>query len=85
MKVGKRYYIISHAYYHYIGEVTKVKTDRLVSLTNVVQVISSQRNWTDFFSKGIQNGDNYHIIGDMPNCQVINSYEWPHEIPKERK
>ena len=84
MKVGQKYYIITHAYYHVVGEVTAVISPKLVSLKNVVLVYSSSRSWTDFFKSGFAKGDRFDVTTDMANCSVINAWDWPHPIPKEK-
>jgi hypothetical protein len=82
MEIGKTYYVISHAYFHYIGTVEKIISDRLVSLTNVVQVHSSSKSWTEFFKQGIDSKDRFDLMPNMPCCNVINALEWGHPLPK---
>ena len=64
MEVGKKFYIIAHAYWHVIGEVVEVVGPKTVVLRNVVYVYSSRKNWTEFFKKGIGTGDTYDIWPD---------------------
>ena len=85
MEVGKKYYIISHAYFHYIGTVTRIITPKMVSLADVVAIHSSQRSWTDFFRDGMKTNDRFDVVPDMPQCSVINSYEWHHSVLRNKK
>lgn len=81
MKVGQRYYIISHAYYHYVGEVTEVNPNGVV-MRNVCQVHRCQRGWTEFFRTGFGKDTTYDVLPDGGGYNVINYWPWPHEIPR---
>ena len=80
MEVGKKYYVISHAYYHYVGEVVQVNP-RTVVLRNVVQVHGCERGWTEFFAEGFKADTRYDVLPDGSGLSVINYFPWPHEIP----
>ncbi len=80
MKVGGKYYIISHAYFHYLGEVTEILGPKMVALKHVVQIHSSKKSWTKFFTDGLGPDDSFDVMADMPMCSVINAFEWAHPI-----
>ena len=85
MEVGKKYYIKQHAYYHVIGEVLEINPGEIV-LKNVIQVHSSDRNWTDFFRLGIGKGTKYDVLPDGHGVRSMIDYTpWHHDIPTERK
>jgi hypothetical protein len=50
MEPGKFYYIISHAYYHYLAEVVEVEPMRVVC-GRCFQVHGDGRSWTKFFRR----------------------------------
>ena len=85
MEVGKKFYIIAHAYWHVIGEVVEVVGPKTVVLRNVVYVYSSRKNWTEFFKKGIGTGDTYDIWPDGTTVTAIIHIPWEHEIPTVKK
>lgn len=63
LELGKRYYIIAHAYWHFAGEVTAI-TPRGVSLKNVCQVHSCQRGWSQFLKDGFGTDTTYDVWPD---------------------
>lgn len=81
-QVGDKLYIITHAYWHVIGEIEAIITPRMVSLKNVVMIYSSNKSWQEFFAKGISKGDKYWHVPDMPDCSIIDSFKWDHDIPE---
>lgn len=85
MQVGQKYYIIAHAYYHYVGEVASVIGPKTVELRNVCQVHSCRRNWTDFFANGFANDTQFDVWPDGLTVQAISFAPWHHEIPTKRK
>ena len=84
MQVGQKYYIIAHAYHHYIGEVVDVNP-RMVTLKNCIKVHSCQRNWTLFFKDGAASDTSYDVMPDGTEQPYdLGSFPWNHAIPKER-
>lgn len=83
MEVGKKYYVISHAYYHYVGEVTEVNP-RGVKMRNVVQVHGCDRGWTEFFKDGFKADTRYDVVPDGTGLSVIDYFPWGHDIPTEK-
>ena len=74
MEVGKKFYIIAHAYWHVIAcrrtRASQFQSCRMVrSFLHrwnfvIPGVYSSRKNWTEFFKKGIGTGDTYDIWPD---------------------
>lgn len=81
MEVGKRYYVQTHAYYQFCGEVVRVVGPRQVEMRNVVQVHTCSRNWTKFFAEGFKNDTTYFIWPDGTTLNVMNFAPWEHGIP----
>lgn len=82
MEEGKKYYIIAHAYYHYVGEVAKVIGPKTVELRNVVQIHSCRRTWTKFFQDGFQDDTSFDKLPDGTTVTAAISYfPWPHISP----
>lgn len=79
---GKAYYVVAHAYYHFIGVVVKVMP-RSVVMRSVVQVHSCSRGWSRFFAEGFGEDVRWDSwpdgtelpIGSMPVAP------WNHELP----
>ena len=84
MEVGKAYYIITHAYFHYIGIVDEIVGPKTVRLCNVIAIHSSQRSWTEFFRDGIKAGDRYDVMPDGGTVTAINVWPWDHKILTEK-
>ncbi len=84
MEVGKKYYIISHAYWHFVGEVVKIVGPKSVELRNVCQVHSCRRNFTDFFKTGFSNDTQFDVWPNGTTIGVINYAPWEHQIPTKR-
>lgn len=83
IEVGKRYYFVAHAYFHYVGTVTEVLGIRRVALADVVQVHSCGRSWTDFFKDGFKADTRYDVIGTVPDLTYLWAIAWAHKIPAE--
>lgn len=83
IEVGKSYYIISHAYHHFLGEVTEV-TPRHVTLKNCVCVYSCRRGWGAFFAEGLKDDTVCERFPDGHSCDYKISYTpWEHPtLPK---
>ncbi len=82
VEVGKTYYFIGHAYYHYVGTVTEANP-REVTLKNVVQVHScDHRSWTEFFRDGFKDGTRYDVVPDGTVVPLgLPYYPWAHKVP----
>ena len=76
MEEGKRYYVIAHAYFHYVGEVVRVIGPKTVELRNVCQVHSCGRNWTEFFRGGIGEDTKYDVWPDGLVVSAIAFLPW---------
>jgi len=85
IEVGKRYYFICDPYYHFIGEVTAVLGIRRVACREVVQVHSSNRNWTQFFAQGAGTVSRIDTIGTTADMAYLVAHDWPHPIPQPSK
>ncbi len=78
---GKRYYFITHAYYHYVAEVVEITGKREANVKNVIQIHSSNKNWTEFFRSGISKDTRYDHLPDG-GLTWVNYFEWTHPIPE---
>lgn len=83
MKIGQKYYVISHAYFHYVGVAVEVGP-RSVVMENIAQVHGCGRDWTSFFAEGFKNDTRYDIIPDGAEFSVIDAIPWKHDIPKTK-
>lgn len=86
MIVGSQYYIMSHAYHHFVGEVTEFLGQHTVVLKNVVRVQSCQRGWTEFNFEGFKKDTTYTHWRDgteITGWFVVEPF--PHPIPKRKE
>ena len=84
MEVGKKYYIIEHAYYHVIGEVIAVLGPRTVRLKNCIQIHSCPRSWTEFFRDGAKSDTRFdHLSSEHTTQDAIRYDIWEHPIPRK--
>ena len=83
VEVGRSYYFLTHAYWHFLGTVRAVLGKRHVVVDNVVFIYSSKKNWTDFFKSGIGTGDTttYRLFPDGSEITYIDAFPWAHKIP----
>lgn len=89
LKVEETYYVVAHAYYHFIVECVAVLGVRRGAFKRVIQVQSSDLDWTEFFAKGILKVDGkwntrFEIIGESPDMAYMFAHRWPHPIPSEK-
>ncbi len=77
---GKCYYVISHAYHHFLVRIAKLHGPQRAWCDRVVKVHSCRRGWTEFFVDGCKDDT---TIMKFPAGEVtwIDIFEWRHEIP----
>lgn len=80
LEVGKSYYFISHAYYHYIATVREVTGKRSVTVGPHIAVHSCGRGWTAFFNEGLMEDTRYSLM-PAGGLDFIKYFEWNHGIP----
>ncbi len=81
VQVGKTYYVMTHAYHHFIGVLQEITGKREGWFTDVVKVHGSNRGWTQFFEKGPTNEDNIMRFPDG-SLSWFAIFEWNHPTPK---
>ena len=79
--IGKTYYLITHAYHHFLAEVVEVTGKREADCTRVVRVHSCRRDWTLFFRDGC-GGDTVFYHFPDGSLTWLAAFEWPHPIPE---
>lgn len=84
LKIGDKIYYITHAYYHYVGEITEILGVRRCAFKNVVQIHSDSKNWTEFFKNGITSTTKFDVMPDSPDDTFFKCFIWKHKIPKEK-
>ena len=84
MEVGQKYYIIAHAYWHFVGEVAEVIGPKTVKLKNVCQVHLCGRNWSAFFASGFGNDTKFDSWPDGTTISAIFFAPWEHQIPSRK-
>lgn len=82
MEVGGRYYVISHAYFHYVGRVTEITGKNRCRMTELTAVHACGRPWTKFFADGFKDDTNYDSLPDG-DVNVLNYFDWKHPIPRK--
>lgn len=83
VEIGKCYYFVAHAYYHYIAEVTEIIGVRRVATRNTIQLHSCPRGWSEFLRNGCQTDTNYSVIGEIAEVSFIIAIPWKHDVPTE--
>lgn len=81
-KVGERYYFITHAYHHFVGEIAEVLGRNYFVLCRVRKVHSCRRGWEEFFRDGFGDDTQYAVCPD--GAEVEGScvkFPWRHDIP----
>ena len=84
VKVGDKVYLVAHAYYHVLGEVTEVLGVRRVALKDASYVYSCRRSWEEFFRDGVKTDTVTHYWGELPDVGYILAVKWNHELPRPK-
>lgn len=84
LEIGKAYYLVAHAYYHFIGIVTEVYGPNRVKLGRCVRVLASTygRDWQKFFEAGCHRPETEYSV--LPEGKVVIFFDatpWHHEVP----
>lgn len=74
MEVGEKYYIVAHAYYHYVGEVVKVIGPKTVELKNVCQIHSCKTKLDRVFRRRIRVGHAVRCFAGWLYCHGVNRF-----------
>jgi hypothetical protein len=80
---GKKYFFITHAYYHFVAKVVQITGKREADIENVVRVQPTNRDWEDFFKNGFREPNEYKKFPDG-GITWIDYFEWNHPIPGEK-
>ena len=83
MVVGQCYYVMTHAYHHYLGRLAKIHGPGRYAFVEVSKVHSHPRDWTDFFAHGAM-GTRYDSVPDKPYLVCFDVTEWSHELPPRK-
>ncbi len=79
---GKKFYFMTHAYHHILGEVVEVTGRLSAVLRNVVRVQSCARDWSSFFAEGCKQDT---TLTYWPDGTEVNGWfiavPWNHAIP----
>lgn len=78
---GKCYYVMVHAYHHFLIEVGKVLGPKSVEATKVVKIHSCDRGWDEFFAEGCKNDTNLMHFPPGEVSGWFGIFEWNHPIP----
>ncbi len=85
MNINEAYYVMSHVYHHYLGEVVDV-TPRLVTLKNVVRVHSCKRGWEDLFIQGLLDDTTCQRFPDGTTVPYdLGYFPWKHATLPAKK
>ncbi len=84
MREGELWYVVVHAYYHFLIEVAEANPSS-VKCKRCVQVHSCGRGWTSFFADGCKSDTrmDHWPEGTILEAPFIKS-PWPHEIPRRK-
>jgi hypothetical protein len=83
MKIGDKFYFMTHAYHHFLGEIADMPMPKTVILKDVVRVQSCARGWTEFFRDGAKNDTTMtHWPDGTEVCGWFTAVPWVHDIPK---
>lgn len=80
VEVGKKFYLIIHAYHHVLCEIVEMLGPKRAVVKNVCWVYSCQRGWTDFFRDGCLSDTTYRKFPDG-EVSWLAAFEWEHSIP----
>ncbi len=81
MEIGKSYYIILHAYHHFLVTVEEVNGPRFARFSRIVKVHSCRRGWTEFFRDGCMADTTMMEFPPGELSGWIGIFDWKHEIP----
>lgn len=81
MEVDKNYYIILHAYHHFLVTVQEIHGPRFARFSRIVKVHSCRRGWTEFFRDGCMNDTTMMEFPPGELSGWIGIFDWKHPIP----
>lgn len=81
VEVGKKYYIMIHAYHHILCEIVQMLGPQRAEVKNVRWVASCRRGWEDFFKDGCEKDTVLYKFPDGEVSWTIGAFIWEHEIP----
>lgn len=84
VEAGNCYYVISHAYHHFLVEIVEMLGSKRARCRRIRKVHASQLNWTQFFADGCTRENT--TLFDFPDGEVSWEatgciFEWRHSIP----
>lgn len=83
LEVGKRYYIITHAYYHFIVEISEILGPMRAKFGRRERVHSCRRGWTEFYHDGAKDDTEFSIWPEGGAAVFLDVSPWPHEFPSD--
>lgn len=84
MEPGKCYYVIYHAYHHFLIRVTQMNGPRRPVFDRCEKIHRCNRGWTEFFKNGAKK-DTEFMIFPPGEFEVSAFWEWNHPLPSEVK
>lgn len=84
MEPGNCYYVIYHAYHHFIIRVEEMNGPRRPKFSYCDKIHSCQRGWTEFFRDGAKK-DTTFMEFPPGEFEVGNYWIWKHPLPRETK
>lgn len=77
----KCYYVILHAYHHFLVEIEDELGPTRLRCSRIVKVNSCRRGWTEFFRDGCRDDT---VMMEFPPGDLNNylaKFDWNHPIP----
>ena len=84
MEPGKCYYVIYHAYHHFIIRVVEMLGPRRPRFDRCEKIHSCRRGWTEFFRDGAER-DTQFMIFPPGEFEAPCWWEWKHPLPSEEE
>ena len=86
IEIGKTYYFVCHAYYHWVGTVVKITGKKECIVNNCVRVHACGRDFSGFFADGFGDDTTYTVWPDGTSVSdwfCVAPFE--HRVPRRKK
>lgn len=85
IEAGKRYYIMVHAYHHYIVDVVEVYAPMRAKFGRREKVHSCRRGWELFFKEGAKGDTEFMIFPEGGEATFFDFSPWNHDFPSDAR
>lgn len=85
LQVGLKYYVMVHAYHHFVVEIAEVLGPMRAKFGRRERVQSCRRGWTEFFRDGPKDDTEFTIWPEGGVATFFDVSPWHHDFPSDAR